>query len=242
MTIILFDIDGTLAESGKVLDKKMIDIIIKLYHNGHILGIVGGGTYKKIKKQLHIILHYFKYIFTESGSVIYVDSMKVKQKNILKNCNKKVLNKLIKKSLYYISKMPIKYGGNQIDLRHGMIYISCPGIKASDKVRNYFIKKDIKLNLRNNLITNLKKYDKNDEFNIHIGGNVGISIQPKGWNKLDAIFYLQEIKVEDDIYYFGDKYEPTGNDYPVINYLGDKGIKVNNYLETIDKLVDIFKL
>lgn len=51
--IFLFDVDGTLAESGQIIDPNMSKILAQLSNYG-TLGIVGGGIYEKIKYQLNM--------------------------------------------------------------------------------------------------------------------------------------------------------------------------------------------
>lgn len=60
--IILFDVDGTLVESGQTIEDQMISKLRQLKEKGYILGLVGGGTYElfvgksKKKNSLNIFL------------------------------------------------------------------------------------------------------------------------------------------------------------------------------------------
>ena len=51
--IFLFDLDGTLAESAQIINDDMIKQLDILKKNGHEIGIVGGGDFIKMCKQIN---------------------------------------------------------------------------------------------------------------------------------------------------------------------------------------------
>lgn len=240
--ILLFDVDGTLTPSGDLIQDDMKDCLERLalsqeLNNNIELGIVGGGNYEKIKWQMKDNLKLFKYVFCECGSVVYIDNKLFHQKNLLDVVDRLYLNEIIRDCLKLISNMPIIYSGHQIEFRKGLIYVSPAGMQASKLERDYFKQKDIELNLRNNLIESLKKKDKDNIFDIVLGGEIGIAIYPKKWDKSQVLEFLNT--TDNDIYYFGDKTEPEGNDYPIYSHPIVKGISVKNYNETIFFLNDM---
>lgn len=237
MKIILFDVDGTLVDSGEIITENMIKIIKKLSSQPNIeLGIVGGGTVDKIKWQLSSSLKYFKYIFAECGALIYIDNKLVYEKNMLDFCDRKVLNTIIKAALKSIYKMPIVYHGNQIDFRKGLIYISPPGMQATSFERGYFLEQDEKFKLKAKMLKKLQSLNKKKMFEIVYGGAIGIAIYPKGWDKGQVVDFIKKCCQEDEIYFFGDKCEPGGNDYPIYSHMLVQGYAVKNYSETINKI------
>lgn len=241
MTIILFDIDGTLTESGAVITESMLNVIRKLYNMvDTTLGLVGGGTLDKIKFQMGSGIRYFKYIFAECGAIISIDNILVRENNMVNYCDRSLLNNIIKKALSMISDMPIIYNGHQIDFRKGLIYISPPGMQAGELERSYFMEMDKIYGLRKNLLSELKKLDPTDHFEILLGGAVGLAIHPKGWNKCQVIDYLKSIGINESIFYFGDRTEPDGNDYPIYSHPLVNGVSVINYQDTIDKVSKLF--
>ncbi|XWV25958.1 phosphomannomutase [Tupanvirus soda lake] len=241
MTILLFDVDGTLTPSGDIIQPDMTQLLSLLSQKNEIkLGIVGGGNYEKIKWQMQDSLKYFKYVFAECGAVIYVDGKLVSEKNMLDYCDRKVLNDIVKKALNEISQMPIIYHGNQIDFRKGLVYISPPGMQATNFERNIFIDLDTKFNLRKNLLNKLNFINSDSQFEITLGGAVGIAVYPKGWNKSQVLQYFSENNIKDKMYYFGDRCEPDGNDYPIYSHSLVHGIAVKDYKDTIIKLNGLF--
>ena len=240
MPLLLFDIDGTLTLSGQQIKDEMISTIEKLAgHDNIVLGLVGGGTLEKIRWQMRDAIKYFKYVFAECGAIVCVNQKVVSEKNMLDACDRNLLNNLIRKSLHEISQMPIIYHGNPIDFRKGLIYVSPPGMQATDYERNIFIDRDKKLGLRNNLITQLRALDPDQVFEIAIGGAVGVAIYPKGWDKSQVIEHVKN-EYPGQIYYFGDKTEPGGNDYPIYSHKLVQGVSVTDYFDTIKKLQAMF--
>jgi len=241
MTIILFDIDGTLTPSGEIIKQDMMQIIEKLSQLENVsLGLVGGGNAEKITWQMGSAIEYFKYIFSECGAVVQIDGIVVKEKNMLDYCNREVLNTIIKKALFVISEMPIIYHGNQIDFRKGLIYISPPGIQATTHERSFFLEADKKLHLRENLLVELKKVNKDDLFEITYGGAVGVGVCLKGWNKSQIVGFMMDNNIYDKIYYFGDRCDPDGNDYPLYSHELVNGVAVKDYEDTINNINGLF--
>lgn len=93
MIVVLFDVDGTLTESGKKIGSEMKKVICEISSVPNLrLGIVGGGDYAKICWQLSDCLEKFHYIFSECGAVAYVGGIKVIDKNMLDYCDRNSLN------------------------------------------------------------------------------------------------------------------------------------------------------
>jgi len=241
MKLVLFDIDGTLTLSGQQIKPEMDEILSQLYQRPNtILGLVGGSNIERIKMQMKNSMKYFKYVFAECGSVVCVDDKLVCEKNILDYVDRTSLNVIIKQALRLISDMPIMHSGCQIDFRKSMIYISPPGMQAVEYERNIFIELDKTLNLRKNFLETLKKFDENNLFEMTLGGAVGVAVYPVGWNKNQVVDYLINSGIQYQIYYFGDKTEPNGNDYPIyINPLIN-GFSVENYEDTMLQIQSLF--
>lgn len=241
--LILFDVDGTICNSGQIITESMVNLINQVSENYEI-GIVGGGTYEKILIQLNKQVEPL-YIFSECGSVFYKlinNEYKLIYKNNLRNEKEYLLiNKLIKISLEFIAKQEYLISGNFIDLRNGLIYISLVGMSATEEERNSFLILDKEYNYRLILLNILKnesvKMKINETIDIVLGGSVGIAIYPKKWNKTQVLEHIDNNY--ENIYYFGDKYEKNGNDYELINHERVIGKPVNNINETMEILKDL---
>ena len=237
-TVLLFDVDGTLTPSGEQIKKEMLDCLIEIKnkHPDIQLGIVGGGTCEKISWQLNNNNNLLKYLFCECGSKVFIDGNLIFEQNILNFTNRDYLNSIIKEALKQISNMPIIFNGHQIDFRTGLIYISPPGMQSGKLERDYFKEMNTNDWLRNGLINKLKQRDVKNIFDIVLGGEVGVALYPKGWDKSQVMRHFSG----EQIYYFGDRCEPDGNDYPLYSHKSVHGISVKNYQETINKLKELF--
>jgi phosphomannomutase len=241
-SLLLFDVDGTIAHSGKKIEKcinEKLSMLIQKFD----LGIVGGGKLEKILYQLDGCK--FQHFFTECGCVYHKD-IDGKLKNVyIKNIRAHKLypsiNILIKEALAYLSKVDYTLSGNFIDLRNGIIYISLIGMVATDEERKYFIE----LNKQNEYITKLLKNLKDKALEMNIlsnlsicrGGEVGIAIYPIEYDKVQVLDSL--LQEYNEIHYFGDKFDTDGNDYKLINdsrVVGHKVSSIDDTYEILNKI------
>jgi phosphomannomutase len=254
-SIILFDLDGTLVESSKKINTQMRMAIVGLYIKKYTLGIVGGGKFEKIISQLDNAKAYFKYIFSECGSVLHMYDIitdnytLIYEKNILFKLSNDNICKLIatfntflrENTIYNLNKTQYEHNSNYnlselgfhsdfTDIRNGLIYFSPIGLNSSDYYRNKFITYEKQHNFRLALINKFKEL-KLDDYSIVIGGNVGIALYPKEWNKSQVV---NELTDYDNIYFFGDKTTETGNDYPLYIHEKVKGYAVNSPTDTLN--------
>lgn len=225
--ILLFDVDGTLCDSGKKISQHMANILNKFVELNIKIGIVGGGAFEKILFQLDNLVNP-DYIFSECGSVYHqLDKSNgsdnkyhlVKKNNLRLEPEYIKINQLVKLALEFISKVDYLISGNFIDLRNGLIYISLVGMAGTDEERENFIKLDKINNYRNNLIqilkTKAKQLDLDEYLDICLGGSVGIGLNPRKWNKIQVLNWFDLDNSQ--IHFFGDKYLPGGNDYELIS-------------------------
>ncbi len=241
--IFLFDVDGTLVESGDVISHSNSIILNKLKENpNNEIGIVGGGDIKKIMYQMDNQI-FFDHYFSECGCVYHTlghnnNLVEKYKKNIRENTLYPKINILIKKSLHFLSRVNYTITGNFIDLRCGIIYISLIGMSATNEEREYFKNIDKKENIRQQLLEILlreaEKLNILDKVSILEGGSVGISIYPAEYDKVQVLETINKDKY--NIFYFGDKYLPSGNDYILLRNENVTGFKINKKEETYELL------
>ena len=115
-------------------------------------------------------------------------------------------------------------------------------ITGTDMDRRLFIIHDEKFHCRKRLCQQFeqmkKEYELEDKVEITMGGQTGIAIYPTEWNKKQI---LDKIIVSDyqSIFFFGDRYQPNGNDYALMHTPGITGVPVNNVEETFQYLKQI---
>ena len=98
MTLLLFDVDGTLTEPMKPIDQSVIDYLGLLKSNGYRLAVVGGSDYSKIYYQLNSCWDLFDYICTENGLVTY-HGKEIISNNKFRSFNVTCVYELLKTSL-----------------------------------------------------------------------------------------------------------------------------------------------
>lgn len=246
-TLFLFDVDGTIVNSGQAITSEMAFALTNLQQKQKVeIGIVGGGKLDKIMEQMNNKI-FFNHYFTECGCVYHKNfDVRIKPiltsiytKNIRDHQLYKPINLLVKHCLQYLSKVDYTITGHFIDLRNGIIYVSLVGLTANETERKEYMELDKQNHYRTALLESLKNLatDLGIENQIAIveGGAVGIAIYPSEWDKIQVLDYFHSDKYE-KIYYFGDKYEPNGNDYQMINHPRVEGFSVNNYQDTIQML------
>ena len=240
--LLLFDVDGTIAESGLKMNDEIAKLLNKIKEKCNIeYGIVGGGKFDKIIYQIDNKIK-VDHIFSECGSIYHKlnnNYDEIYKKDIRKYKFYKEINILVKIFLKYLSKVDYLLSGNFVDLRNGLVYLSLVGMVANEEERNNFIKLDKIYKYREEILQILQnesvRLKIENDIDILLGGSVGIAIYPKEWNKIQI---METITLEqyEEIYYFGDKYEEDGNDYKLLNHNDIIGIKVDKIEDTIFEL------
>ena len=242
-SIILFDVDGTLTQSRRVIKQNMIDTINKLKTIENLdLGIVGGSNMKKQKEQLleeNFVL--FDYLFSENGLVAYKDGKLFNKTSIVKELGNNKLKKLINTSLKYMADIdiPVKRG-TFVEFRNGMINLCPVGRSCSLEEREEFFEFDKIHKVRENMVAYLSEELKDLNLQFSIGGQISIDVFPKGWDKTYCLQFVQD--KYDKIYFFGDRTQKGGNDYEIFNHELTESYTVTSPEDTINYLNDIFKL
>jgi phosphomannomutase len=237
MKLLLFDVDGTLAESSQKISNEIKSQLVLCRGKGFEIGIVGGGRYEKILDQMDGLE--LDHIFAESGCVYYRKDALIYKKNIRSHSLYPYINIIIKRALEYLSHVDYQLTGHFIDLRNGIIYISLIGMAATLEERAAFLNLDrihgYKLELLNILKDLAITMNIDKELVIVEGGSVGIGVYPIEWDKIQVLDSLPSSKYN-IIHYFGDKYEPNGNDYQLLNHDRVIGHPINNPNECLDTL------
>lgn len=227
--VYLFDVDGTLCRSGERITDDMLDVLRRLKQTGCELGIVGGGTYEKLRNQIGDV-RLFKYVFAECGSVVYVDNRLVHTNDIRQHRLYDHINRLVKMSLRFISEQDYPVTGHFIDLRNGLVYVSLVGMQASLDERRTFIELDRVHQYRKRLYEKLVgEAVRVPGLTVSYGGEVGLSIYPSEWDKVQVLRYFE---APDEVHYFGDKYQPGGNDHEIVNSPRVTGHRVDSPVDT----------
>lgn len=234
--IVVFDLDGTLAESRSSLDSEMAILFCELLSRKKV-AIISGGGFPQFEKQVLNLLSHKNcnfdnlYIFpTKGGSMfqhkngewekIYEEKLSDEEKKKIKDAFEKVL-----KVAYFI---PTESYGEKLEDRDSQFTFSALGHDAPFDLKQ---KWDPDASKRMMLKKALDQYL--GDFDVGIGGSTSIDVTKKNIDKAYAINKIMEylnIKKE-EIVFVGDSLFPGGNDYPVIK-TGVLTIPVKSVSET----------
>jgi len=243
-TLLLFDIDGTLTESRKVIKENMVECLKKVSSYEDIdIATVGGSDLPKAQEQLKSAIDLLKFAFTENGLVYLDEKKKIHKVNKISTyLGYDKLKEFVNFCLKYISELdiPVKTG-TFVELRTGLINVSPIGRNCSQEERDAFVvynkEHHVLEQFRETLI---KNFGEKFGLEISIGGQISFDVYPVGWDKRFCLQFVE--KLYDNIIFFGDKGYFGGNDYEIItDEKITKGIRVKNpenTIELINKVVE----
>jgi phosphomannomutase len=216
--LIVFDLDGTLAESKAAIDPDMVTVLTALLDVAKV-AIISGGDWPQFQKQVLAKLGDLKqlknlsilptcgtkfYRYKKSGWVkIYSEDFTPdEKKSIIDSLNEAVEESHIK---------PEKTWGEQIEDRGSQITFSALGQKAPLEAKKVWDPKFAKR----------KKIQKALSFTIpnyavNLGGTTSVDITKQGIDKAYGIKKLKEILgiKKSEMLFIGDAIFKGGNDYP----------------------------
>lgn len=216
MTNFIFDVDGTLTDSRKPIDKKFKDFMLD-FTRMHTCYICTGSDRQKTIEQIgEDLTNQFKLAFHCSGNLIYEQGTE-KFKNDWKLSIEETwfLKEKISKSNY------IEKTGNHLEERIGTANFSIVGRNATHDQRQRYVKWDTRNNERISIANEFNECFGHKSQAV-VGGEISIDIFKKGCDKSQIKKYI-----DGETIYFGDRCYPGGNDYS-ISMLCDKFYQIDN--------------
>tara|TARA_B100001123_G_C15335034_1_gene1032499 strand:- start:2800 stop:3528 length:729 start_codon:yes stop_codon:yes gene_type:complete len=221
--IYLFDIDGTLTEPLSKMDSSFTYSFLSWMADKKVF-LVGGSDFKKISLQVpQSVISRCSGIFSCMGNELRTKEGIKYQKEW--KAPVKLLDELleIRKSSRYENKRS-KY----IESRRGMINFSVAGRDSSEEERKDYFLWDQKSKERIVISKNLKR--KFPELDICIGGMISLDIQPRGWDKAQAVDWIKSQRQYENckMFFFGDKCHNGGNDESLFKRVTKEGGEAYN--------------
>lgn len=232
----LFDVDGTLTPSRQKMDPDFKEWFIDFANNNHV-GLVTGSDYPKTEEQVGVdVCHAVGRVFNCLGCDVWS-----KGKNIYTNpwqmpdeLHWFLLEKLFE-SKYQ------QRAGNHIEQRPGMVNFSVVGRDCTLDDRKKYNTWDNQNGERIRIATEINA--KFDDLEAQVGGEISIDIFPKGMDKSQVIDTLTDLD-NYELFYFGDRVDPTGNDFPIAQRIRHhslgKVFEVNTWEDTWDILCSLY--
>jgi phosphomannomutase len=215
--LVVFDLDGTLAESKAALDAEMAALL------GRLLGVVkvaviSGGSWKQFTDQLLSNLADGEHLANLSllptcGTKFfqYNTSWKERYSEDLTDKEKTQVVGALRKAVEGAGVKPEKTWGEQIEDRGSQITFSALGQQAPLEAKkkwdpDYAKRKKIKALLDGPLAA----------FSVRIGGATSIDVTKPGIDKAYGIRKLRDVLgvAIEEMLFIGDALFPAGNDYP----------------------------
>ena len=221
----IFDVDGTLTPSRGKINDDFRRWFTEFCIDNEVY-LVTGSDYTKTVEQLgEYLCRWPIYIFNCSGNDVWA-----KGKNIETNAwslpdeARTWLEHKLKSSGFALRT------GQHIETRPGTVNFSIVGRGATLAERIMYKDWDQTHDERNRI-----SVEFNHQFSsldARVGGETGIDIYPKGNDKSQILKYFDK---EDSLYFFGDRCEPGGNDYPLAKHIKNS-YSVKNWQDTQERL------
>ncbi|QQL48266.1 HAD-IIB family hydrolase [Mucilaginibacter ginkgonis] len=216
--LIIFDLDGTLAQSKAAIDADMARLLHSLLDTVKV-AIISGGDWPQFDKQ--VISHLPKdsqfnnlFILPTCGTKFYQydgkDWQKLYSENFTAAEKKKIISSL-NKAVEQTGFKPEKIWGEQIEDRDSQITFSALGQQAPLKPKQEW---DPHFDKRRKIKAILDKTIP--EFAVQLGGATSIDVTKPGIDKAYGIHKLKEVlKIPiTKMLFIGDALFKGGNDYP----------------------------
>lgn len=241
----LFDLDGTLSESREKVGEDVAAVLEQLSKESKI-GIVSGSGIDFIAEQIDGVFSeefmqdlmimpcngtqrfqwrngeyecvYSVNMIDELGRVNYAD----------------ILARLLREQYRFMmdSNASLDCTGKFFDYRGSMLNWSPMGRNGNKETRKTFMKYDKENNYRTEVIEGILKYFGSQQIRatVKLGGDTSFDIYPDGWDKTYCLRHVESDMR--DIYFFGDRCFPGGNDYELFKAVG-KSCHVKDPADTV---------
>ena len=215
--LIVFDLDGTLAESKASLDTELATLLSALLGIVKV-AVISGGDWPQFEKQVLANLPHDKHLKNLSllptcGTKFYQytgDWKKIYSEDFTADEKKKIISSL-KQALEAAGFKVEKVWGETIEDRGSQITFSAFGQQAPIEEKK---KWDPDFTKRKKIKALLDKLIP--EFSVRLGGTTSVDVTKPGIDKAYGIRKLRDILgiAIDEMIFIGDALFPGGNDYP----------------------------
>tara|TARA_Y100000589_G_scaffold331927_1_gene387956 strand:+ start:154 stop:855 length:702 start_codon:yes stop_codon:yes gene_type:complete len=228
----VFDIDGTLTPSRLPIEKKFETFFLDWMNGKNVYLVTGSDKEKTVEQVGEKIWSSVKRVYQSCGNQVFENGKLIKQIEFhLDEKMEFLLNNFLASSNW------TEKFGNHFEQRVGLVNFSIIGRNCTQDKREQYYQWDLINQERIRICKTLMHKFPNIEASV--GGEISIDIHEKGKNKAQI---LDEI--EGEIYFFGDKMDKGGNDYPIAHRLElekreHKLFKVNSPTETWNLLKEL---
>jgi phosphomannomutase len=211
MNKFIFDVDGTLTPSRGEMDFVFQHWFTEFAENNEVY-LVTGSDYPKTLEQVGIeVCMTVQKIYNCSGNEVWKDGINIERNEwLLPELPHQFLSQCLTESEF-----PLRTG-QHFEHRTGMVNFSIVGRGADKSQRKEYVKWDTQNNERLKIANSFNVLFP--ELEAKAGGETGIDIAPKGYDKGQIIKDFDT----DNLYFFGDRMDPDGNDYPLAQKIKER--------------------
>lgn len=229
---LIFDLDGTLCKSTKVIETDMQDMLVSLIPE-YSIWITTGAAYTSVQQQVpEDLLQSLTGVYCCLGTEYY-NSDGIKEYGHKIEFPQDLFNSL--RSFYNECKFDLKVEPTII-CYNAMLNFSVLQKHAPDELRKQFKQWDIQTGFRAHIISVLSKRFPN--FNFAAGGMVSIDITAKGFDKS---LILASPDLKPDVIFFGDRCDEIGNDYSLAMAIDRLGIGTHHHVRDPEHTLSLLK-
>ncbi len=203
----VFDIDGTLTPSRLKIDPEFESFFLDWMKNKDVVLVTGSDKDKTIEQVGEKIWTNAKRVYQSCGNAVYEKGELMKMNQFALSFPLRDVLEDFKKNSEWKDKF-----GNHIEERIGLINFSTIGRDCPQEERERYAIWDAEKKEREYFCWKIQEVFP--ELEASVGGQISIDIYTKGQNKAQV---LNDIK--GNLIFFGDRCEPGGNDYPIIERL-----------------------
>ena len=222
----IFDVDGTLTPSRCQIDPKFLSFMMYFATKNDVYLVTGSDRDKTLEQVGVDLFNLSQRVYNCSGSDAYEQDKNVYRDEWELPWD---VERFLLDELDY-SQFPMR-NGNHIERRPGGVNFSILG-RAKDPFlgRKEYMEWSKRTNEREDIADRLR-----NEFpglSVALGGQTGIDIGPWGSDKSQI---LRDFSEDDQLYFFGDRMEPGGNDHSLgeaVKNMGGFTYHVKNWEET----------
>ena len=221
----VFDVDGTLTHARQQITEEHKEWFLDWMKDKSVYLVTGSDRPKTVEQIGSEIVDSCKMAFQCAGNHVWRNGVSIAETNF------NVPNDMMDWLENELDQSPYpRREGNHIEKRVGLINFCIP--ENPDEIREDYFAWDQQQGERLNIAERFNK--RFAGFEAQVGGNTSLDIFMKGRNKAQVYNTVGTPMV-----FFGDRCEPTGNDYPLVQMLGiyDK----HHHVKTPDETFNLLK-
>ncbi len=233
MSILAFDVDGTITDARRPIDPMMLDLMLHLC-SIETVWLVTGSDEAKCREQVGELFNAADRVYCCAGAEKWFGP------NLVTSTAWNPPVQLIIDLFSALDESGYETKtGRHVEIRTGMVNLSIPGRNATQAQRDQFTAWDEKTGIRRRIADEInRKYPK-----VHatLGGKTGIDITERGRGK-----HVVLVDADDDVWFWGDECRVGGNDYSLAQELSlkprDRVFHTTGWQDTYHQLREIFNI